>query len=241
LLNGFSRGAIVGAQIGVALALVGMMVKIMTTSGLGITISSIVEELAGGRLWLALLITMILSLVLGIGIPTLAAYALVAVVVAPVLIKMGVLPIAAHFFAFWFAIFSALTPPVAFASMAGAALSGGHFFKTSIEAFRLAATGFILPFLMVFNPVLLLHPKDPVWSTVSLLVIPLGFACTVCASYGYYLGELERAKRLLISISGIFLFVYCFLRSHIALFIGIGIFIFLTFSQLRYSRNQKVC
>ena len=129
LLKCLAEGAVTGAQIGISLAIVGIMAQTLITTGLGSKIAGLVELLSGGNLVVALILTMIVSLLLGCGVPTSAAYSLVAIVVIPSLIRMGVDPLAAHFFAFYFAVISAVTPPVALAALAGAGIAGAGFMR----------------------------------------------------------------------------------------------------------------
>ena len=138
LVRCLSRGALVGARIGASLAVVGIMAQTLISTGLGTKIAGLVESLSGGNIIIALLITMFVSILLGCGCPTTAAYSLVAIVVVPALVSFGIEPISAHFFAFYFAIISALTPPVALAALAGAGIAGGTYFRTAINAFKLA-------------------------------------------------------------------------------------------------------
>lgn len=158
LLKCMAGGAVVGAEIGISLAVVGLIAQTMITTGLGTKIAGLVEILSAGNLVIALLVTMVVSIVLGCGVPTSAAYTLVAIVVVPIIIKMGVEPMSAHFFAFYFAVISALTPPVALAALAGAGIAKANYFKTSLSAAKLAISGFIIPFLIVFNPALVFKP-----------------------------------------------------------------------------------
>ena len=195
--------------------------------------------LSGGHLWLALVLTMLISLFLGIGIPTLAAYAIVAIIVAPVLVRMGVPPLSAHFFVFWFAIFSTLTPPVAFASMAGAALAGGSFMKTSLEAFRLATAGFVLPYLIVFVTVLTLQSENLLGSVTILAAVPLALAALVVVLYNHFLVPTSVLERLLFALAASALFGHCFTGIYLLFVGGLLTFLVLTFWQWKRHRILK--
>lgn len=183
LLKCLADGAVTGAQIGVSLAIVGIMAQTLITTGLGSKIAGLVELLSGGNLVIALILTMIVSLLLGCGVPTAAAYSLVAIVVIPSLIRTGVEPIAAHFFAFYFAVISAVTPPVALAALAGAGIAGAGFMRTSVEAFKLAIAGFIIPFLVIFNPTIILHPPGLIQAIGTAIAVPLGMTTLTAAIY----------------------------------------------------------
>jgi len=183
LLKCLAEGAVTGAQIGISLAIVGIMAQTLITTGLGSKIAGLVELLSGGNLVLALILTMIVSLLLGCGVPTAAAYSLVAIVVIPSLIRMGVDPLAAHFFAFYFAVISAVTPPVALAALAGAGIAGAGFMRTSIEAFKLAIAGFIIPFLVIFNPAIILQPIGWIETIGTAIAVPIGMTTLTAAIY----------------------------------------------------------
>lgn len=225
LARGVAKGAMAGAQIAVTLAMVGIIAQTLTATGLGIKLGFLVEEVAGGNLIAALLFTMIICLILGCGVPTPAAYILTAIVACPVLIKMGVLPMAAHFFCFYFAIISALTPPVALASMMGSAIAGSNFWKTSVQAFKMAMIGYLLPFLFVYNPAILGHFSDPLSTVVALVaVIGIMISLTVVL-YGYLFTRVPPWERLLFGLSGAGLFAFVTTLNY--LFFGLGIVLFI--------------
>ncbi len=207
-----SRGACMGAQIGVSLAIVGIMSQTLITTGLGNKIVGVVEMLSGGNMAIALVITMFVSLILGCGVPTTAAYFLVAIVAVPVLVKMGVLDISAHFFAFYFAIISALTPPVALAALAAAGIAEANYWKTAINSFKLAIAGFILPFLIVYNPALILRPVSVVWAIGTFVAVPIGLAALTAWIYRCGILVFTRAERWLSLFIAIMMFGYCVFR-----------------------------
>ncbi len=150
-----------------------MIAQTLITTGLGSKVAGLVEALSGGHLIIALLITMVVSIVLGCGVPPVAAYALVAIVAVPSIINMGVPPMAAHFFCFYFSIISALTPPVALGALAAAGIAEANYFKTAVQSFKLAISGFIIPYLIVFNPIMNLKVHSTFWAVGSLVAIPL--------------------------------------------------------------------
>jgi TRAP transporter 4TM/12TM fusion protein len=212
LLKCLAGGALIGAQIGISLAVVGLIAQTLITTGLGIKIAGLVDLLSGGNIVIALLMTMIVTIVLGCGVPTSAAYTLVAIVVVPIIVKMGIEPLSAHFFAFYFAVVSALTPPVALASLAGAGLAGANYFKTSLSAAKLAISGFIIPFLIVFNPALILKPIDWISAVGTFVAVPLSIVALTSALYGCGLTIFTRFERLLSFITAVLLFGYSVFR-----------------------------
>ncbi|MEX0732675.1 MAG: TRAP transporter fused permease subunit [Aquisalimonadaceae bacterium] len=240
-----AKGALVGAQIGVALAVVGLMAQTLITTGLGTKIAGLVELLSGGQLWLALIITMLVSIVLGMGIPTSAAYALVAIVVVPALIRMDVTPISAHFFAFYFAVISAITPPVALAALAAAGIAGGDYMKTSLMAFKIAISGFIIPFLVVYNPVLVLQPDS--WSSAlgSLIAIPLGMTALATTLFNCGLVRFRGYEWLLSLASAVLMLGYVLFRQFDDIYLeypmlaaGLVTFLILLAGQIKRKRQE---
>jgi len=234
-----------GAQIGVSLAVVGLMAQTVITTGLGNKIVGLVHILSGGNLVIALIITMLVSLLLGCGVPTTAAYTLVAITVVPSLVKMGVSDISSHFFCFYFAVISALTPPVALAALAGAGIAKANYWKTGINAFKLAISGFIIPYLIVYNPVLILRPKSVEWAIGSLIAIPIGLVTLTTFIYNCGLVKFSRSERWISLGSSVMAFGYCIFRhikeipsEYPMLAIGVGLLAILLRSQIRKKRDQ---
>ena len=195
--------------------MVGIVAQTLITTGLGSKIAGLVELLSGGYLVLALICTMVVSLILGCGVPTSAAYAIVAIVVVPGLVQMGVTPLSAHFFAFYFAVISALTPPVALAAFAPAGIAEADYVKTAINAFKLAISGFIVPYLVVYNPIIVLRPENWLWVLGSVVAIPLGLTALTAALYGCGLVAFTVRERIAAAACAASLFAYSLAaRSH---------------------------
>lgn len=144
------------ASIAAACICAGIIMDVINLTGLGLKISSVITGLAGGNLLLALVLSMITSLVLGMGLPTSAAYMILAVLVAPALVTMGASPLSSHLFILYFGALSTITPPVALSTFAAAGIAKASIWETGRDAMMLAATGFIIPFIFVFNQELLL-------------------------------------------------------------------------------------
>ena len=155
LLAGLSDAAKESVTVTGACAAAGMVIAVVLLTGLGVKIGNFVIYFSGGNLGLALIFIMLASLVLGMGMPTLVCYILLAVTTAPPLIQMGVPPMAAHLFIFYFGMLSMVTPPVGMAFYAGAALAGADTMKTGWTAWKIALAGFLLPFMFVYNPSLI--------------------------------------------------------------------------------------
>ncbi|MBR9852541.1 MAG: TRAP transporter fused permease subunit [Rhodobacteraceae bacterium] len=240
LLNCMVNGALIGAKIAVSLAVVGMIAQTLITTGLGSKIAGLIETLSMGNIVLALLLTMVVAIVLGCGVPPAAAYSLVAITAAPAIIRLGLDPLSAHFFAFYFAIMSAVTPPVAMGALAAAALSGGSYLATSIKGFKLAISGFIVPFFIVFNPVARLQIDRLDLAIAAVISMPLSLICLSAAIYGYGLTRLSSLERVAAFASATCAFGFMIFRQFSALPLEYPMFVasivlatLLVISQLR--------
>ncbi|MFV0243463.1 MAG: TRAP transporter permease [Qingshengfaniella sp.] len=139
-----------------AVAVAGMLIGVLTLTGLALKMSTLILDLGSGNLFLVLILTMIASFILGLGMPTSAAYLLLAILIAPALVKFGLPVIAAHMFIFYYGLLSAITPPVALAAYAGASIAGSSPNETAVESIRLGFVKVVAPFLFVYAPELLL-------------------------------------------------------------------------------------
>ncbi len=176
------REAAIGAiEVAAVCAAAGLIIGSITLTGLGLNFSAIIAEVAHYSLFIGLPITMIASLVLGMGVPTTAKYIIVAALTAPALIRMGVTPMAAHLFIFYWAVMADITPPVALAAYAGAGIAKANPWKTGLTAFRLGLAGFIIPFIFVFNAGLLLRGSvlDIVISIIITVVAVIALAAAI--------------------------------------------------------------
>jgi TRAP transporter 4TM/12TM fusion protein len=231
--EGFSSGAKLGAQIGVSCAVIGIIVTCITLTGLGLKLPGLVETLSGGSLGIALILTAAVALILGCGMPTVAVYVLVVIVTAPVLLKMGLPLLTAHFFAFFFAVMNFVTLPVAIGAMVASKVAGANFIRTGTESMKAALGGFIIPFLLILVPVLMLELQGPVLEmiikVISSLVILVAFEIVVV---NHYLIPLNIVERITAAISGAMLFAFLITNSY-PLTIGFAIFIAITLWQLR--------
>jgi TRAP-type uncharacterized transport system fused permease subunit len=126
----------------------------------------------------------------------------------PGLIKMGVAPMSAHFFAFYFAVMSAVTPPIALAALAGAGLAGADYMKTSMMAFKIAIAGFIIPYLVVYNPVMVLEPKSWVSAVCAMIAIPLGMTSLAAVLFNCGLLKFRFQDRMLALASALMMLGY---------------------------------
>ena len=155
-------------------------------TGLALRLSGILIDFSGGSLFVLLVLTMLISIILGMGLPTSAVYIVLATLVVPAMTTLGVDPLAAHLFVFYFGVMANVTPPVAIAAYAGAAIAGGDATKTGFIAFRLALSGFLLPFIWAYNPALLFQGE---WHEVAVAAVSaiIGVVALGAAIQGYLL------------------------------------------------------
>jgi TRAP transporter 4TM/12TM fusion protein len=151
------QGAQMSLQLVSLCACVGIIVGAITMSGIGVKFSEFVILLSGGQLFLALIFNMIASIILGMGVPTVAAYLLLVVVTAPTLVQLGISLFSAHFFVYYFGCLSAITPPVAMAAYTGAGIAGSGPMETGLTASKIGLVAFIVPFIFAYNPIFLLQ------------------------------------------------------------------------------------
>ncbi|HSB80332.1 MAG TPA: TRAP transporter permease [Candidatus Methylomirabilis sp.] len=183
-----------------ACACAGIVIGVIALTGAGLQFTSLVLAAAAESLVPALVLTMIAGIILGMGMPTTAAYIVQAALLIPALIKLGILPIAAHMFVFYFAIISAITPPVAMAVYAAAGIGKTNLWATGLAAMRLGATGFIVPFMFVYGPSLLFVGTwfDIVTTIVSACI---GVVCLSAALHGWLTKPTVWWERVLLGVA----------------------------------------
>ncbi|HSP57936.1 MAG TPA: TRAP transporter permease [Halomonas sp.] len=157
ILKALQMAGTMAIQIIAVCACAGLIVGVISLTGVGARFSSLLLGLAGVSQLLALFFAMCIAILLGMGMPTTAAYAVAASVVAPGLIDIGIQPLVAHFFVFYFAVVSAITPPVALASYAAAGISGDNAMGTSVASFKIGLAAFIVPFMFFYSPAMLME------------------------------------------------------------------------------------
>jgi TRAP transporter 4TM/12TM fusion protein len=201
-IEAMSIGAKNAAMIAVATGSAGIIVGVITYTGLGFKFMTVVLGLAKGHLFLALFFTMVASIILGMGVPTTPAYIIVAVIAAPSLIELKIDPLVAHMFVFVFAMLSAITPPVAVAGYAGANIAGSGAMKTSFTAWRLALIGFVIPYMFVYSPELLAQGSPLILLRVFLTGL-IGVTAVGFGMYGWFLSPLTFIWRACYIIGGL--------------------------------------
>ncbi|MDW7661000.1 MAG: TRAP transporter permease [Bacillota bacterium] len=160
-------------SVGVAMASAGFIVAVLSMTGIGIILADNIVLLSNGVVFIALLLTMVVSIILGMGLPTSACYIISASIAVPILTKMGIAPFQAHFFVMYFSILSTITPPVALSSYVGAGMAGANPNEVGFIGFKLALAGFIIPFFFIYSPAMLLISDSSiaiVWAAITGLI-----------------------------------------------------------------------
>ena len=222
-------------SVGIACAMAGIISGVIMGSGLGYRISSILTSVAGTSMLLLLVLTMVVSLIMGMGVPTTAAYLVLASLVAPTMIQLGIPPLAAHMFIFYFGCISSITPPVALAAYAGAGLAGCDPNKTGYKAFRLAFWSFLMPYLFVYNPVLLMEGGvlDILWSLVTALI---GAYLLASGFEGFFFRwSLKWFERPLMILGAVMLIV----PGMVTDLVGIAIIVVEFVTEFMFKRSEK--
>jgi TRAP transporter 4TM/12TM fusion protein len=202
VLEAMEKGATGCLEVALACACAGIVIGCVTQTGLGLKFSGLIIDAAGGNLILSLIFVMFASIILGMGLTTSAAYILTVILGGPVLIELGVNPLAAHLFVFYYACLSTVTPPVALASFAAAAIAGSKPFATGFESMRLAAVAYLVPFFFVFSPEL-------IWKgsmaniLLSAFTASIGTIAIGSGLIGYLIDRLNWFFRLLLFSAGL--------------------------------------
>jgi TRAP transporter 4TM/12TM fusion protein len=229
-------GARQALPVGLACALVGIVIGTMTLTGLGTIIGNSLIGIGRDSIFLALVLTMIFSLILGMGIPTIPNYIITSSLAAPILLKLGVPLIVSHMFVFYFGIMADLTPPVALAAFAAAPMAKESGIKIGVQAVRIALPGFVIPYMAVYDPNLMLQPVPGLeggqyWLAVAYIVVKATLAMLLwgAAAIGYVFAPLAWWERILAAVAAAFLVLAVPITDEIgfalaALAIGLHVF-----------------
>ncbi len=220
----FQKSAQGGVPLICASACVGIIIGVVTLTGLGTRLPSLILPLAQQNLFAALVLIMVCSLIMGMGLPSAVCYLLLATFIGPVLGDLGIVPLAGHFFIFYFGMMSMVTPPVALAAYAAATIAGSRIMVTAWRAFSFALVGFTLPYMFVLQPQLLLldssgEPVSPLAAAPSLSTAVLGITALAGGLSGFFFSPLSRTLRTVLLLSAcLLLYPADFLGSLAALF-----------------------
>jgi TRAP transporter 4TM/12TM fusion protein len=205
ILLAMEDGAKKAVSVAAACACAGIIVGIVTLTGLGLTFANLIVSLAGGLLLPTLILTMVASIILGMGLPTTAKYIVLATMAAPALVQLGVPLIAAHLFILYFGVIADVTPPVALAAYAGAGIAGGDSFKTGVQALKLASAGFLIPFIFAISPELLLIDVTVVRAITAIISATVGVVAFASAVQDYFISKTKIWERGLFLVGALML------------------------------------
>ncbi|WP_175639070.1 TRAP transporter permease [Metabacillus schmidteae] len=228
-------GARSALGVAAATAAAGIIVGIVTKTGLGLKMANGLIDLAGGYLIPTLMLTMLAALVLGMGSPTTANYVITSTIAAPAIILLGVPDLSAHLFVFYFGIIADITPPVALAAFAAAGVAGGEPLRTGVNSAKLAIAAFIIPYIFVLSPQLLMI--DTTWLELVWVIITAfsGMIAIGAGIIGYWFRKLHWAERIIAIITGLLL-IY---PEGISDITGIIAFVTLLALQIFWKRNKE--
>ena len=205
IVNALEVGARGALGVAIACATAGIIVGVVTLTGLGLKMANGLIDLAGGNLLFTMFFTMITSLILGMGVPTTANYVITATMAAPALVLLGVEKLAAHLFVFYFGIIADITPPVALAAYAGAGIAKANPFDTGVTATKLAIGAFIVPYIFVYNPAMVLIGTTPFLLTQNLVTACGGMFGLGAAMIGFCLAPMSWLERIWFGLAGLML------------------------------------
>ncbi|QEN09648.1 TRAP transporter permease [Oceanispirochaeta crateris] len=227
-------------SIGVAMANAGFVVAVLSMTGIGIILADNIVLLSGGYLPIALILCMVVSIILGMGLPTSACYVIAASIAVPILTKMGVPAFQAHFFTLYYACLSTITPPVALSAYVGAGMAGAKPNQVGWTAFRLAIAGFIVPFFFVYSPSMLLI-SDSIWFILwDTFTALLGTAMLAIAGEGFFRINLPIPVRPVFFIASIALIIPGSTTDIIGLAVGIVAILIVQVLKTKSDRNVSI-
>jgi TRAP transporter 4TM/12TM fusion protein len=238
VLGTVTGGVRSAGEVGIICALIGVVATCIKVSGLGVKLPVLIQDISGGHLIIVLLLGMASSILLGMGVPTVAAYIMVAIGVVPALQAMGVPLLAAHLYVFIFAIFSHLTPPVAIGALIASRLANADYWATTKEALKAAFTAFLLPFFIIYAPVIILQPEGgAVISTALMAAMILGIVSLQMGISNYCFGALKQYERVAFIISALLMITFVFWKWYPLISVGMALFVVLVLA--RYLERKK--
>ena len=233
IVRGLDRGARNVLSVLVACASAGIIIGVVTKTGVGLKLASGLLDLSGGLLLPTMFFTMITAIILGMGVPTTANYVITSTIAAPALVQMGVPVLCAHMFVFYFGIIADVTPPVALAAFAGSGISGGNPLRTGINASKLAIAAFIIPYMFVLSPVLLMIEGTAFDLLLTILTALIGMVALSSALIGYLADDCSTIERLVLIEGGLMMIKPGFLTD----IAGFALFVVILFLQLKRRKS----
>ena len=207
ILDALQAGGKSAITVGAACGAAGIISGTITMTGLANELINVIVGIAGDKLIIALVLTMLCCIVLGMGVPTTANYCIMAATTAPILVRMGVPIVAAHFFVFYFGIVADITPPVALAAYAGSAIATSNPMKTAFTAARLAIAAFIVPYMFCFSPAMLLIDTTALGIAQIAVTAVVGIFGVAAGMEGYCFADMKLPVRIL-SVCGGLMLIY---------------------------------
>lgn len=199
ILHALADGGIQAARIMLAVGVIGIVLAVVNETGVAIRFATSIASVGEDFLLLALILAMFGALILGMGLPTLPAYLIIAIMIAPAIIKAGVPPLAAHMFVLYFAVYSSIVPPIAYGCYIAAPIAGGHPLPTAFIALRLSVVGLLVPYVFVYSPSLLLVAGPFSWmelgATILRLLVAIWMFASALGGADPRLGKLGLAQR----------------------------------------------
>lgn len=232
IVKGLENGARNVLGVLVACAAAGIIIGVVTKTGVGLKLASGLLDLSGGMMLPTMFFTMITAIILGMGVPTTANYVITSTIAAPAIVQMGVPVLAAHMFVFYFGIIADITPPVALAAYAGAGISGGNPLRTGINASKLAIAAFIIPYIFVLSPVILMIDATPFTFITATLTAVIGMVALSSALIGHLAADCKLLERVALIAGGLLMIIPGFITD------SVGIIIFLTILFIQNRRKK---
>ena len=234
---GLVEGAKSALSVGIACAIVGVIVGTLTLTGLASGIAGVVVDMAKDSLFLSLFVTMIICLILGMGIPTIPNYIITSSIAGPALLQLGVPLLVSHMFVFYFGIMADLTPPVALAAFAASSIAKASAMRIGLNCMRIAVAGFVVPFMAVYAPELMLQSTDVVAILYIIFKALLSIGLWGSATIGFFHARLSWPERLLGATAAFFLVVALPITDEIGFALAAA---FLLWQGWRWRRARRV-
>lgn len=239
IFDAMANGAQQALSVMIACAVVGVIIGVVSLTGFGAVLTSAIASVGAGSLFLTLFFTMIASMVLGMGLPSIPAYIITATMAAPALAEFGIPVLLAHMFVFYFGIFANVTPPVALAAFAGAGISGGDPMRTGFQALKLSIAGFLIPFIFIYEPALLMVDVEGLATNareyplagffdIAIVVITtvIGLVALCAGLEGFFKTHLNAISRIILVVAAILSVVpepFTYITGIIIIFIVLGL------------------
>lgn len=224
-LKSLEYGARNTLAVAIACACAGIVLGIVSMTGLGIKMTTVILQMSGGNIFYALFLAMIGSIILGMGLPTAVAYIIAAIVTCPALIELGVAPLAAHMFVFYFAILGTITPPVCLSVYVASGIAQSNWLKTAFHAITMALPGFIIPYIFITNEsIFLMGTTTQIFKTFITAIV--GVFALAIMTMGYFLTKVNYLERIMMGIAAICLIISNFKLEIIGIVLFVLVYIY---------------